>query len=477
MQAMVRTMGVAVIVLLAACAGPTPRSTTAPPPPAAATLENAEASDQLKPPARPEVAAPEPPTPINRTLYERLGGKPTIAKIATELSRHTTTDPRIKERFFSIDPEDLKRLVNEFMCAVAGGPCEYTGRDMATSHERMELVQEEVDVFMEGLEAGLVRLKIPEREKRDLLDAFNRFGPDMVAPPAKLRPIPDSKLASAARLAATLHDKAAAQLLSLAVLAGKRGQRSYAEQLFSRAELLVGGKALASVADVFRHGAPPRETGALKKMPDTAPQPRLLGGSDVDDPDTRPAIGWLRGAIKIDGHAPTGLGVVMLWPEKGGKKRLPKQRVIEQRNKSFAPHLMAVPVGSRVSFPNFDPIFHNVFSLSKTKAFDLGMYRNGETREIKLDKPGIVRLGCNIHANMSAYLIVVDAPHYVVVDTDGTYSFKNLAPGKYRVQAWNEQSAQPITTNLSIHPGPNEGNFELRGDANTSSTDKFGTPN
>lgn len=477
MQAMVRTMGLALILLMAACPGPTPRVTSVPRPAVAETREAQPADNPRPPPASPPEAPPAEPAPASRSLYERLGGKPMVARIAAEISKHTTTDPRIKERFFSIDPDDLRRLVIEFMCAVSGGPCEYTGRDMKTSHERMDLVQEEVDVFVEGLAVGLDRLKVADREKRELLDAFNRFGPDMVAPPDKLRPIPIAKLAPAARLAATLPDKAAATLLSLAVQAGQRGQRSYAEQLFSRAELLVGGKALASVSGVFRDGAPPRVAGVLRKMSDIAPQPRIVGSSDIDEPDGRPPIGWLRGSLKIDGQAPIGLGVVMLWPEKGTtKKRQPKQRVIEQRNKSFAPHLMAVPVGSRVSFPNFDPIFHNVFSLSRTKPFDLGMYRNGETREVRLDKPGIVRLGCNIHANMSAYVIVVDAPHYVVVDTDGTYSFKNLPPGKYKVQAWNEQSAEPMTTMLTIHPGANEGNFELRGDAATGTTDKFGTP-
>jgi plastocyanin len=178
--------------------------------------------------------------------------------------------------------------------------------------------------------------------------------------------------------------------------------------------------------------------------------------------------------VKIDGKAPSGLGVVMLWPEKGTKKRQPKQRIVEQRGKAFAPHVMAVPVGSTVSFPNFDPIFHNVFSLSKAKAFDLGMYKNGETREVKLDKPGIVRLGCNLHANMSAYLVVVDAPHYVIVNSDGTYSFKSLAPGKYRVQAWNEQSGEPMTTSVAIQAGPNERNLELAGGGQAISPDKFG---
>jgi hypothetical protein len=115
-----------------------------------------------------------------------------------------------------------------------------------------------------------------------------------------------------------------------------------------------------------------------------------------------------------------------------------------------------------------------VFSLSKAKAFDLGMYKNGETREVKLDKPGIVRLGCNLHANMSAYLVVVDAPHYVIVNSDGTYSFKTLAPGKYRVQAWNEQSGEPLTTSVTIKAGANENNLELAGGGQAISPDKFG---
>jgi plastocyanin len=240
--------------------------------------------------------------------------------------------------------------------------------------------------------------------------------------------------------------------------------------------MMTGARPLAAVAAVFRSGAPPRVMTALRTLPaDTAAQPKTVGNSEADSPDARPAAGSLHGAIKIDGKAPSGLGVVMLWPEHGGKKRVAKQRIIEQRGKTFAPHVIAVPVGSTVSFPNFDAIYHNVFSLSKAKPFDLGMYKNGETREVRLDKPGIVRLGCNLHANMSAYLIVVDAPHYVVVDNDGSYSFKSLAPGKYRVQAWNEQSSDPMTGSVTVKPGANEDNIDLKGASQGISPDKFGT--
>src|ERR1041384_5839952 len=136
-----------------------------------------------------------------------------------------------------------------------------------------------------------------------------------------------------------------------------------------------------------------------------------------DDPGKKPESGALHGTLQLQGKALGGLGLVMLWPKDGKvAKRSPKFRGIEQRNQMFAPHLIAVPVGSTVAFPNFDSIYHNVFSLSQPQRFDLGMYKGGDMREMKFAKPGIIRLGCNIHANMSAYLLVVDAPHYVVAE-------------------------------------------------------------
>ncbi|HYC64191.1 MAG TPA: hypothetical protein VEC14_05620, partial [Reyranellaceae bacterium] len=290
----------------------------------------------------------------------------------------------------------------------------------------------------------------------------------------KLKPVPEDKLAPAVKIAAAQKDKAVQDLLNAAITAAKRGQLSYAEQLFSRAELATGPKPLASIAAVFRAGAPARIATPTKKMEDKGPQAPAVGGSEVDEPDKAPAKGSLTGSLTINGKAPDGLGVVMLFPAKGGKKRTPKTRVIEQRNKEFAPHVMAVPVGSTVSFPNFDPIYHNVFSLSKSKSFDLGLYKSGETREIKLDKPGIIRLGCNLHAAMSAYLVVVDAPHYVIPGADGKFAFKSLAPGKYKVQAWNERSGDPTTSEVEIKEGANTTTLDLKGGAVSLPPDKFG---
>src|SRR5262249_3874632 len=105
----------------------------------------------------------------------------------------------------------------------------------------------------------------------------------------------------------------------------------------------------------------------------------------------------------------------------------------------------------------------------------LGLYKSGDQRQVVFNKPGIIRLGCNIHANMAAYLVVVDAPHYVVAEADGGFSFRSLRPGKYKVQAWSEQSAEPPTTEITINKGDNQTTIDLKGGAAQGpGEDKFG---
>lgn len=413
--------------------------------------------------------------PAQKSLYDRLGGQPAVTAVVADFVGRTTTDPRIKERFYNTDAENLKKLLVEFVCVAAGGPCKYEGRSMEDAHAGMDLVDDEFNALVEDLVASLDKFKVPEKEKGEVLGALGPLKPAIVASPDKLHPIDDAKLAPAVKLAASMKDKEAAELLNYAITAAKRGQRNWADQLFSRAEMKAGAGSLASVAAVFRAGAPTRITTATKKIADAGPQAKVVGGSETDQPVTKPLAGSLKGTMTIDGKTPDGFGVVMMWPKTGGyAKRVAKHRVIEQRDKSFAPHVMAVPVGSTIEFPNYDQIFHNVFSLSKSKAFDLGMYKNGESREIKVDKAGIIRLGCNLHASMSAYLIVVDAPAYVSTEPDGTFSFKSLAPGKYRVQAWNERSGDPLETEVEIKAGANTTSLDLKSGGQAISPDKFG---
>ena len=474
-RAMRTTLGIIVVAVLAGCGGSKPKTPPPPPPNGGGDTADTGKTDAVAPTPTPDKA--DKPAPSGgKSLFDRLGGLPAITAVVDEFVNRTTADPRIKDRFFNTDAVQLKRLLTEFVCMATGGSCKYTGRDMATSHGGMELVDDEFNALVEDLVGALDKFKVPEKEKGELLGALGPLKPQIVTPADKLKPIDDKKLAAVTKLAGTLKDKEAQELLGLAVQAGKRGQRNYAEQIFSRVEMKVGPKAVASLAATFRAGAPTRITTATKKLKDDGAQPQVGTVEEEPAPPPKSKVGGLAGSLKIDGKTPPGLGVVMLTPVKGGgKKRVAKTRIIEQRGKEFAPHVMAIPAGSTVSFPNFDQIYHNVFSLSKSKAFDLGMYKNGETREMKFDKAGIIRLGCNLHAQMSAYLIVVAAPHYVVVDKDGKFSFKALAPGKYKVQVWNEFAGEPMDAEVEIKEGDNAKDFDLKAAPPGISPDKFGT--
>lgn len=109
------------------------------------------------------------------------------------------------------------------------------------------------------------------------------------------------------------------------------------------------------------------------------------------------------------------------------------------RGKTLLPHILAVPVGSTVEFPNDDPISHNLFSLTPGNNFDLGLYRKGAGKAYKFDKAGLVNVYCNVHPQMSAVIHVMTSPYYAFADAAGTYSLEDVPAGKYRLMAWNEQ--------------------------------------
>jgi plastocyanin len=122
--------------------------------------------------------------------------------------------------------------------------------------------------------------------------------------------------------------------------------------------------------------------------------------------------------------------------------------VMDQRNETFVPHVLAIMTGTTVDFPNSDKFYHNVFSLSKTRQFDLGRYAAGNSRPIRFDRAGIVRVFCDIHSHMNAYILVFSHPFFAMTDTEGRYRIENVPPGTYGVIAWNEgtsSEARPIT--------------------------------
>jgi hypothetical protein len=115
-----------------------------------------------------------------------------------------------------------------------------------------------------------------------------------------------------------------------------------------------------------------------------------------------------------------------------------------QHNKSFEPHLLIVPVGAVVQFPNHDPFFHNVFSLFEGKRFDLGLYEAGSSRNVSFDRPGVSYIFCNIHAEMSAVIIALDTPYYSVSTSKGEIVIPGVPVGRYSMHLWYE-TALPET--------------------------------
>jgi plastocyanin len=120
-----------------------------------------------------------------------------------------------------------------------------------------------------------------------------------------------------------------------------------------------------------------------------------------------------------------------------------------QKNKMFTPHLLVVPVGSSVAFPNADPFFHNVFSLFDGRRFDLGLYEAGSTRSVVFSREGVSYIFCNIHSEMSAVVIALATPYYSVADPQGVFHLKEVPDGDYDLHVWIEGQKQSSLDRLT----------------------------
>ena len=117
-----------------------------------------------------------------------------------------------------------------------------------------------------------------------------------------------------------------------------------------------------------------------------------------------------------------------------------RHRTMAQRDETFEPHVVAVERGSTLEFLNDDPFFHNVFSLSGPKSFDLGRFPRGQAKTVRFDRTGVVKVFCHIHADMSAIVVVVPNPYFTSPDSTGQFELPDVPPGEYRVVAWHERT-------------------------------------
>lgn len=173
-------------------------------------------------------------------------------------------------------------------------------------------------------------------------------------------------------------------------------------------------------------------------------------------PVTAPA-GDVRGSVQLLDSRDPGVrkkkdySGVVVWLEPQQRKPAalaPKTYTMLQKGKRFQPHVLAIPVGSVVDFPNFDPIFHNAFSNFAGQPFDTGLYRPGSTQKVQFRREGIVRVFCNIHSSMSAVIAVLRTPYFAVSGADGRFAIPGVEPGEYRLKIWHERAAANILSQL-----------------------------
>jgi hypothetical protein len=149
-------------------------------------------------------------------------------------------------------------------------------------------------------------------------------------------------------------------------------------------------------------------------------------------------------------HAPPAVLWLKPLPGTASRPFLPSGRyTLLQKNRMFTPHLLIVPVGSEVHFPNADPFFHNVFSLFNGKRFDLGLYESGTDKEILFSREGASYIFCNIHPEMSAVVLVLSTPFYSNARSDGNLSIRGVPIGDYEMHVWIEGLPQPELDRLT----------------------------
>jgi len=188
--------------------------------------------------------------------------------------------------------------------------------------------------------------------------------------------------------------------------------RSEASPTSPPAQGVLAGTGIRGRLDIRRIARP------AERRPDVA-APGAPGPRDVND--------LRRGVVYLESA-----------PRAAFDERDPGRAVMDQRNERFVPHVLAVMVGTVVDFPNSDLTYHNVFSLSRARRFDLGRYAAGRSKAVRMDRPGIVRVFCDIHSHMNAFVLVFSHPFFDVTDLEGRFFLPAVPPGTYTVVGWYE---------------------------------------
>lgn len=181
----------------------------------------------------------------------------------------------------------------------------------------------------------------------------------------------------------------------------------------------------------------------------------VLAGVTAGTASAAAQAGIVSGRITIQekNNAPSpDLGDAVIYLEGHGVSLPPARFEINISDKTFSPHVLVVPSGSTVAFPNHDPFEHNVFSVSDSNSFDLGLYGRGEGKTVVFRSPGLVRVFCNIHPRMAALVQVMATHHFGQAAADGSFSINGVEPGTYKLHVWHERAPQEIVREVTVGP-------------------------
>jgi len=168
---------------------------------------------------------------------------------------------------------------------------------------------------------------------------------------------------------------------------------------------------------------------------------------------TQAVAGTVVGTVKLverHGRVAKDLSTVVVYVDGLKVEAPPRTVAVAMKDKAFEPGLVVIPVGSRVRFPNQDPIYHNVFSVSGDNRFDLGLYKESDGKSQAFDQPGVVKVYCNIHPQMSAIVVVRDNPFFTLATRDGHFRLEGVPAGTRQITAWNEKAKEPRTVEVSV---------------------------
>jgi plastocyanin len=208
---------------------------------------------------------------------------------------------------------------------------------------------------------------------------------------------------------------------------------------------------LLAVAAISVAPQAPRQGGTIRGRVAVPNVPAGLTRPTVSEPATaHVAVNRRRVVVYLESAPRQAFGELPL-----GRARM------DQRNEQFVPRLLAVAAGTVVDFPNNDKTFHNVFSLSRVRTFDLGRFAPGRSGSVRFDRPGIVPVFCDIHSHMSANILVFSHPFYAVSDDDGRYEIAGVPPGSYTLVVWSELGSAPARRITVPDAGTVEADFQI----------------